>query len=160
LAQLYQLTSAKLFSLCLRILADHAEAEDVLQEVYLKLWNKATQFDAARGLSPMSWLLTITRNRALDRLRAKRQRFVELEEAGGIADELPLADQTIEIREATDRLHNCLEELDVRAANAIRAAFFGSQSYESLAQQAAMPIGSMKSLIRRGLITLKACLSS
>ncbi len=160
LAQLYQLTSAKLFSLCLRILADHAEAEDVLQEVYLKLWNKATQFDAARGLSPMSWLLTITRNRALDRLRAKRQRFVELEEAGGIADELPLADQTIEIREATDRLHNCLEELDVRAANAIRAAFFGSQSYESLAQQAAMPIGSMKSLIRRGLITLKTCLSS
>jgi RNA polymerase sigma-70 factor (ECF subfamily) len=160
LAQLYHLTSAKLFSLCLRILVDHGEAEDVLQEVYLRLWNKATQFDAARGLSPMTWLLTITRNRALDRLRAKRQRFAELDEASEIADELPLADQTLEIREASDRLYNCLAGLDVRAANAIRSAFFGGQTYESLAQQAAMPLGSMKSLVRRGLIRLKACLSS
>jgi RNA polymerase sigma-70 factor (ECF subfamily) len=160
LAQLYRLTSAKLFGLCVRILVDHEEAKDILQEVYLRLWNKATQFDAARGLSPMAWLLTITRNRALDRLRAKRQRFAELDEASEIADELPLADQTLEIREASDRLHHCLARLDERAATAIRSAFFGGQTYESLAQQAAMPLGSMKSLIRRGLLRLKACLSS
>ncbi|MDR3505417.1 MAG: sigma-70 family RNA polymerase sigma factor [Acidocella sp.] len=158
LAELYRRTSAKLFGLCLRILSDRAEAEDVLQEVYLTVWNKAAQFDVARGVSPVTWLMIIARNRALDRLRARGQRFGALEEAEEIADLAPLADVALDARDASQRLAACLEALEARAASAIRAAFFGGQTYERLAAQAGMPLGSMKSLIRRSLMRLKACL--
>jgi RNA polymerase sigma-70 factor (ECF subfamily) len=160
LAELYRRTSAKLFGLCLRILSDRAEAEDVLQEVYLTVWNKAAQFDVARGVSPMTWLMVIARNRALDRLRARGQRFGALEEAQEIADMAPMADVALDARDASRRLAACLETLEARAASAIRAAFFGGQTYERLAARAGMPLGSMKSLIRRSLMRLKACLES
>jgi RNA polymerase sigma factor (sigma-70 family) len=160
LENLYRRTSAKLFGICLRILSDRAEAEDVLQEVYLTVWNKAAQFDAERGLSPITWLASIARNRALDRLRAKKQRFGGLDEAAEIADLSPLADAGLDTRQTSERLRICLDELDSRASNAIRSAFFGGQTYELLAKAAEIPLGSMKSLIRRGLMRLKACLES
>ncbi len=160
LADLYHRTSAKLFAVSLRILGDRAEAEDVLQEVYLAVWNKAAWFDPARGASPITWLAAITRNRALDRLRARRRRFVPLDDAAGIADAAPAADVILEGDETDRRLAACLAGLDARAAGAIRAAFFGGHTYETLARRAGMPLGSMKSLIRRGLLRLKACLDS
>jgi len=158
LAELYRLTSGKLFAVCLRILG-RAEAEDVLQDVYLTVWKKAGLFDPARGVSPITWLAAVARNRALDRLRAGR-RFAGMDEALDIADLAPLADAALETDEMSRRLENCLAGLDERAAGAIRAAFFGGQTYESLANGADMPLGSMKSLIRRGLMRLKACLES
>lgn len=160
LENLYRRTSAKLFGVCLRILTDRAEAEDVLQEVYLTVWNKAAQFDADRGLSPITWLVSIARNRALDRMRAKKQRFGGLDEAAEIADLSPLADAALAARETSERLGDCLQQLDSRAATAIRSAFFGGQTYELLARAAEVPLGSMKSLIRRGLMRLKDCLGS
>jgi RNA polymerase sigma-70 factor (ECF subfamily) len=160
LADLYRRTSAKLFAVCLRILSDRAEAEDVLQDVFLTVWNKAAQFDAAREVSPVTWLAAIARNRALDRLRAKGRRFVGLDEAAEVADATPPADAALETREGERRLTACLGGLDARAAGAIRAAFFGGVTYEVLAKRAEMPLGSMKSLIRRGLMRLKACLES
>ena len=160
LALLYRLTSAKLFGVTLRILGNRADAEDVLQEVYLAVWNKAATFDAGFGVSPMTWLLTIARNRALDRLRATKRAFAPLEDAEEVSDLAPLADAALETNETSRRLNGCLEGLEERAATAIRAAFFGGQTYESLASAAAMPLGSMKSLIRRGLLRLKACLET
>lgn len=160
LAELYRRTSAKLFAVCIRILSDRAEAEDVLQEVYLTVWNKAAQFDAAREVSPVTWLAAIARNRALDRLRAKGRRFAGLDEAADVPDMAPRADMALEMGESERRLAACLGALEARAANAIRSAFFGGQTYENLARQAEMPLGSMKSLIRRGLMRLKACLES
>ena len=71
LQTVYRLTSAKLFGVCLRILGEHGEAEDVLQEVYVTVWRKAADFDARRA-SPMTWLIAIARNRSIDRLRASR----------------------------------------------------------------------------------------
>jgi len=160
LEALYRLTSAKLFAICTRILNDRAEAEDVLQEVYLTIWHKAAQFDAERGLSPMTWLISITRNRALDRLRARKTRYGGIDEAAEIPDLAPLADAVLATRQSVDRLMGCLGQLDARANAAIKAAFFGGQTYERLAQAAEIPLGSMKSLIRRGLMRLKACLES
>jgi RNA polymerase sigma-70 factor (ECF subfamily) len=160
LAYLYQRTSAKLFGICLRILTDRAAAEDVLQEVYLTVWNKAVQFDAGRGVSPITWLAVITRNRALDRLRAQKRQFVDLDEVGELADLAPLADIALANEETTQRLATCLQGLDERTAGAIRAAFFGGQTYDSLARRIKIPLGSMKSLIRRGLIRLKVCLDT
>jgi RNA polymerase sigma factor (sigma-70 family) len=160
LSQLYDLTSAKLFALCLRILSHRQDAEDVLQEVYVTVWTKAAQFDAAMGTSPMAWLLSIARNRALDRLRAARRPHAPLEDAEALSDMAPLADAALEQGEVALRLTRCLDELEPRTAGAIRAAFFGGHTYESLARDAAMPLGSMKSLIRRGLIRLKGCLAA
>jgi len=160
LAELYRLTSGKLFAVCLRILVQRAEAEDVLQDVYLTVWKKAGLFDPARGVSPITWLAAVARNRALDRLRAKGRRFAGMDEAAEIPDFLPLADEVMETGEMERRLTDCLAALDERAAGAIRAAFFGGQTYESLAKGAEMPLGSMKSLIRRGFMRLKAWLES
>ncbi len=155
---LYKQTSAKLFGICKRILSDHLAAEDVLQEVFLLVWNKANQFDASRGLSPITWLAAIARNRSLDRLRGRGRAFAPLEAAAEVADARPLSDAHLESQERDQRLQDCLAGLDVRAAECIRAAFFGGQTYQSLAERANMPLGSMKSLIRRGLTRLKLCL--
>jgi RNA polymerase sigma-70 factor (ECF subfamily) len=160
LAALYRRTSGKLFGLCLRILADRAEAEDVLQEVYLTVWNKAATFDAGRGVSPITWLAVVARNRSLDRLRRRGRSTAALDEAAELPDLTPRADAALETDETERRLAGCLDGLDARASEAIRAAFYGGQTYESLAKAAGMPLGSMKSLIRRGLIRLKECLDS
>ena len=83
LQTVYRLTSAKLFGVCLRILGERGEAEDVLQEVYVTVWRKAADFDASRA-SPMTWLIAIARNRSIDRLRASRQsrNMAPIEQAG------------------------------------------------------------------------------
>ena len=108
LEDLYRRTSAKLFAVCQRILSDRAEAEDVLQEVYLIVWRKVAQFDPERGLSPITWLVTIARNRALDRLRARKDRFGGMNEAAEIMDDAPLADAALAAREMSARLAACL----------------------------------------------------
>src|SRR5471030_1363601 len=96
----YRLTSAKLFGVCLRILGERSEAEDVLQEVYVTVWRKAADFDASRA-SPMTWLIAIARNRAIDRLRATRQsRYMDtIETAVEVADSAPMADSALESSE-------------------------------------------------------------
>src|SRR5450432_3150263 len=93
----YRLTSAKLFGVCLRILSERSEAEDVLQEVYVTVWRKAADFDASRA-SPMTWLIAIARNRAIDRLRATRQsrRMDPIDAAADVADSTPTADSALE----------------------------------------------------------------
>ena len=91
-ATVYAATSAKLLGVCLRIFPDRNEAEDVLQDAYLTIWNKAASFESGRA-SPISWLVAVTRNRAIDRLRAKKKAgTTSIEEAADIADATPLAD--------------------------------------------------------------------
>ena len=87
LQTVYRLTSAKLFGVCLRILGEHGEAEDVLQEIYVTVWRKAADFDASRA-SPMTWLITIARNRSIDRLRASRtsRNMESIDAATDVAD--------------------------------------------------------------------------
>jgi RNA polymerase sigma-70 factor (ECF subfamily) len=160
LEQLYHATSAKLFGLVKRILGESGAAEDVLQEVFLAVWKKAGQFEPGLGVSPITWLAAIARNRALDRLRAGKRRLAPLEAAAEMADPAPGADVGLEMRESQARLADCLAGLDERAQGAIREAFFGGHTYATLAAKADMKLASMKSLIRRGLIQLRKCLDS
>lgn len=154
----YRLTSAKLFGICLRILRERAEAEDVLQEVYLTVWRKAGDFDPARA-SPMTWLITIARNRAIDRLRAKGSRRLDpLEAAAEIADAAPSALSGLEDAQSSARLQGCLDGLAEREQTALRGAYFDGHTYEEMAARLHTPLGTMKSMIRRALIKLKACL--
>ena len=159
LQTVYRLTSAKLFGVCLRILGERSEAEDVLQEVYVTVWRKAADFDASRA-SPMTWLIAIARNRSIDRLRAGRQsrNMDPIEVAAEIADTSVSAEGALEDVQAHARLHGCLGGLASHERAALRGAFFDGNTYEDLAARMKVPVGTMKSWIRRALMKLKACL--
>jgi RNA polymerase sigma-70 factor, ECF subfamily len=154
----YQQTSAKLFGICLRIFPNRTDAEEALQDAYLTIWNKASSFESGRA-SPISWLATLTRNRAIDRLRASgKAHYVPIEEASEIVDPVPLADSQMLTRGADAALYGCIEALDPRDAGFIRAAYVGGATYAYLAETEALPLGTVKSRIRRALIKLRACL--
>jgi RNA polymerase sigma-70 factor (ECF subfamily) len=156
---IYQGTSAKLFGICLRILNDKSEAEDVLQEVYLTVWRKASSFDPARA-SPITWLVAIARNRSIDRLRAAAggRRMEPIEAAEKVRDPAPPAIDLVEAAQDSTRLGLCLEQLEARQSTAIRSAFLDGNTYEELAERMKVPLGTMKSWIRRGLLKLRDCL--
>ena len=155
----YQDTSAKLFGVCLRILNDRSEAEDVLQDVYVTVWRKAGSFDPSRA-SPITWLVAIARNRAIDRLRASAmsRRSEPIETAEEVRDDAPAALDLVVAAEQQARLKTCLGELEERHSAVIRSAFLDGVTYEQLAQRMNVPLGTMKSWIRRGLMKLRACL--
>jgi len=161
LQTVYRLTSAKLFGVALRILGERGEAEDVLQEVYVTVWRRAADFDASRA-SPMTWLIAIARNRAIDRLRASRQsrRMDPIDAAAEVADSAAAADSALESVQEHAKLHGCLEGLATHERAALRGAFFDGNTYEDLAARMKVPLGTMKSWIRRGMVKLKACLES
>ena len=157
LKELYERTSAKLYGICLRLLRDEAEAQDVLQEVYVTVWNKAISFDPARA-SAITWRATRARNRSIDRLRRRRAPTDGLENALEIADERPSSLDVLEQAEDALRLQRCLEQLEEKARSAIRAAFFDGATYPELAKREGIPLPTVKSWVRRGLIRLRGCL--
>ncbi|TFF22130.1 sigma-70 family RNA polymerase sigma factor [Jiella endophytica] len=159
LGDLYQRTSAKLFGICLRILNDRDEAEDVLQDVYLTIWRRADRFDAARA-SPITWLATIARNRSIDRLRQIGRRGERpVEDMDDLADAGPNPFEALAESDDGRRLAECLGTLDERTRGSIIAAFYGGSTYDALAERLSVPLGTIKSRIRRGLMKLKGCLS-
>ena len=161
LEEIYKATRVKLFGICLRILGDRKEAEDALQDVYVNLWQRADRYDPSRA-SPISWLATFARNRAIDRLRTGKVRggAVPVEEANPLPDEAPLADALLVDAERSAQIHTCIQGLDENIAAHIRSAFFDGFTYAELAETADVPLGTMKSWIRRGLQKLRACLEA
>lgn len=157
LADLYGRTSGKLYGICLRLLGSEPEAEDVLQDVYLTVWNKADSFDRDKA-SPITWLAVLARNKSIDRLRRKRAPTTTIDDAPDFADDGPSALDVLERDEDRRRLEVCLEELDRQQQEAIRSAFLDGATYPQLAEREQVPLGTMKSWIRRGLIRLRGCL--
>ncbi|EKF20676.1 sigma-70 family RNA polymerase sigma factor [Nitratireductor pacificus] len=154
---LYRHTSAKLFGVCLRILQDRAEAEEALQEVYVKLWTRADRF-AASELSPISWLVAVARNHAIDRLRARKKPARELDEATDIADPAPDPETMAVAGGERRRIDACLEELETDRAKAVRGAYLNGDSYAELAARFGVPLNTMRTWLRRSLISLRECL--
>jgi RNA polymerase sigma factor (sigma-70 family) len=156
---LYRETAAKLFAVCHRILSDRGEAEDVLQDVYITVWRRAGTFNPDRA-SPITWLVAIARNRSIDRLRSvpRANRSREIDEASQLSDSTPTALAQLETNQEHQRLSKCLDELEPRHAGAIRSAFFEGATYDELAQRMNVPLGTMKSWIRRSLLRLRECL--
>jgi len=158
---LYVRTSGTLLGFCLRVLPDRPEAEDVLQEVYVAVWNKAAQFSPQQARA-LTWLGTIARNRAIDRLRAQpaREHQQPIDLADSVHDPAPSPIAQAEKATLSVRLDDCLSRLDARRRTLIRTAFFDVATYEDIAMRSGSPIGSVKSWIRRGLAQLKACLEA
>ena len=157
---LYERTSAKLFGLVLRIVRDRAIAEEILLDVYLRIWRNASTYssDIAR---PMTWMITIARNRAIDVTRVKRDVTLAPREDG--SDWLDaIADPRDEAGEAIDRgsLTRCLEMLDEDQRQCIVAAYCEGYSREELAMRYDRPVNTIKTWLHRGLSTLRSCLGA
>lgn len=157
--RLYRTTSPRLFGVCLRIVSQRSEAEDVLQEVFANVWRKAKQFDPDRA-GAITWLTMMARNKAIDHLRANRssRMSVAIENAEELVETGPNAQVATEMALESRRLDVCLGELEAPRRQLIRTAFFEGNTYEELAQRSGTPLGTVKSWIRRSLVKLKACL--
>lgn len=156
-AQLYQRCSSKLFGVCLRMLHDRGEAEDALQEVFTTVWRRAARFDASRA-SAMTWLITLSRNKAIDRLRKRRETTVDEAFLDSHADDGPGPTLQAQASEDRVRLDQCMDELEDAHREVVREAFFSGATYLQLAERCSVPLGTMKSWIRRSLIKLRTCL--
>lgn len=158
LAAVYERTSAKVYGVCLRIARDREAADEILQDVYLKVWKRAGRFDAGVA-SPITWLCAIARNTAIDWVRKHGAPALppsgDAEEPGsdiGNAMEAMLAD------EGRALIFDCLETLAPNQQRAIRLAYFDGSTHTELAAIMQVPLGTMKSWIRRSLLQLRGCL--
>ena len=159
-AALYKQTSAKLYGVVARILTRGDVAADVLQEVYVRIWEKAGEFDPVRG-SPLAWMATIARNRALDEVRRVRPVSLEDQPEGfePAAEEIdPLAAR--ERSEGLTRLVDCLKGLDEEKRAIVLLAYYRGSSREALAKRFGRPVPTIKTWLHRSLAQLRDCLSS
>ncbi len=159
---LYNAASPKLYSLCRRLLRDDALAEDVLQEGFIKVWNSAAQYTVDKG-SAMTWMATIIRNQALDKLRMAKSRpdvdgDIEFETLEFASLEMS-PDLLTQLSSDTQQLLDCMEQLKPEQRECIMQAFYYGHTHDELANKLSKPLGTVKAWIRRGLEQLRTCLS-
>ncbi len=154
---LYEHTSAKLFGVALRLLRDRGEAEDALQEIYLKVWQRADRYAVSQA-SAISWLAAIARNHAIDRLRSRRLSETLDEETTWVADDKPTPEAAVIAGSERARVEDCLGRLEDDRADAVRGAYLDGYSYQELADRFRIPLNTMRTWLRRSLIKLKECL--
>lgn len=160
LGQLYDATIGRVYGLALRITRDAQLAEEAAGDVYWQVWRQALRFDAARG-NAIGWLLTITRSRALDGLRRGDEAQPHPEPESLIAGEISSDGDPQDLLEAVQRdhqLHAALATLDALPRQLLALAFFRGLTHEEIAAQSALPLGTVKSHIRRALTALKSAL--
>lgn len=155
--ELYQKSNGKLFAVCMRILQDKTEAEDALQDAYIKIWRYAERYAATRA-TPMTWMIAITRNHAIDKLRAKRPPAKALKIAESVADGAMRADDRALAKSEAKRLLDCIKGLGEPEARHVRMAYFGGVTYAALAEREGVPLGTLKSRMRKALGSLRECL--
>ena len=158
LRSLYEAVAPKLLGIILRILQDRGAAEDALQEVFVRIWQRAGRYDPQAG-APMPWLVTIARNQAIDRFRQdKSARLTQVED--GVLERL--ADQQDGETDLAQRdaLTNCLDRVEPPQRECIVLAYCEGWSREELAARYDCPVNTVKTWLRRGLISLRGCLEA
>jgi RNA polymerase sigma-70 factor (ECF subfamily) len=157
---LYRATSAKLYGVISRILSRGAAADEVLQDVYVKIWDRAGTFDPSIA-SPITWMATIARNRALDEIRRAKSAPLET-----MSDDIDVAADTLdplaarERSEDLEKLLHCLGQLDEEKKQIILLAYYRGMSREALSARFKHPVSTIKTWLHRSLTQLRGCLSS
>jgi len=158
LSEFYDQTAAPFFSVVLRILGDAAEAEEVIQDVFVQIWEKAESFDSMLG-SAFHWAMSIARHRAIDRLRARQRRArlnEELTESGeGKPSSAAAPDEGASGSDVSASVRNALNILPPEQRRIIEMAFFGGLTHPEIAERLGEPLGTVKARIRRGLLKLR-----
>jgi RNA polymerase sigma-70 factor (ECF subfamily) len=155
----YVATSAKLYGIVGRILRRRDLAEEVLQEVYVRVWQRAGDFDPTIS-SPITWLVTLARNRALDEVR--RRPMESLDDQPDLL-ELPNADDALagyERMEERRRLQACLDQLEPEKRNVVRLAYYYGMTRKEIADRTDRPVSTVKTWLRRSLAQIKDCLGT
>jgi len=157
-SRLFDRTGPKLFGLCLRVLKDRAEAQDALQDSFVKVWHHAERFQVTAH-HPMSWLITIARNTAIDRLRARR-RHEDIDDHAHYLTGTGAGPEAAAVAASeAARIRSCLKELPVDRGEAVRRAYLEGESYADLARRFDIPLNTVRSWLRRGLVALRECMS-
>jgi RNA polymerase sigma-70 factor (ECF subfamily) len=158
--QLYAATRAKLYGVVLRILRRHDLADEVIQETYLKIWGSAGSFDPSKA-SPITWMVAIARNRAIDLVRKRSEASLEEEpEAMEVAADIPNPLAARELSEDMKQLMVCIDRLDADRKRMVLLAYYNGLSREQLAARYEKPVNTIKTWLRRSLIEIRECLGS
>lgn len=155
---LYDATSAKLFGVCLSVLRNRAEAEEAVQDVFIRIWNKSDSY-AITGHSPMTWLITVARNLSIDRLRARKPKATTLDDAVELSDPRPGPEAASIAGAEARRVLICMDELEPDKASAVKGAYLHGDTYQDLAARFDVPLNTMRTWLRRSLAALRACLT-
>lgn len=157
-AELYEATHLKLFGIVLRIIRKRDLAEDILQEVYIKIWHRSGDYCPARG-KPLTWMSVIARNRAIDEVRKRAPALADEPDAiEMVADETASPEDETEINDELRRLEACLSQLDATKRDAVLLAYLDGYTRVELATKLDQPVGTIKTWLKRSLASLKDCL--
>lgn len=160
LGELYDRHGRLIYSLALRVLRDQGDAEDVVQEVFLQAWREAARFDLTRG-NVVAWLVMVTRSRAIDRLRRRQARpqLAAKAEPDSRVDESPRVDVQMEWQSRAAEVRRALETLPLLQRAAVELAFFDGLTHAEIAEQLEVPLGTVKTRVRQGLLKMRDCLA-
>ncbi len=157
LGELYDRHGRTVYSLALRVLRDQGDAEDIVQEVFSQVWRQAGKYDRGRG-SVIAWLLTLTRSRAIDRLRGRKSRPEPIGDESLLSDLAaggPSADEQLTWAGHATRIRTALDGISTLQRAAIELAFFEGLTHAEIAERLELPLGTVKTRIRQGLLTLR-----
>lgn len=161
LATLYDTTNRLVYGLILRVLGDVSSAEEVLLDVYTQVWRQAASYDAGRG-TPLAWLTTIARSRAIDRLRSgwqDQQRKESLETLGDAASAAANPEETTVASERQRLVRAALEKLSPEQREVIELAYYSGLSHSEIAEKLNQPLGTVKTRTRLGMMKLREALA-
>ena len=162
LSELYDQSSRFVYGICLRVLRNPADAEEVTLDVYSQAWRQAARFDGDRG-EPLAWLLMLARSRAIDRLRSRggvRRNEENLEQASGLAAEGASPEESSSLAQRASTVRAALLRLPAEQREVIELAYFEGLTHTEIAERLAQPLGTAKSRIRLGLQHLRQVLGS
>ena len=160
LKKLYDNTIGQVYGLAYKILNNKSDADEVALDVFKQIWNKALDYETDRG-TPSAWLITMTRSRAIDRIRSDTKRRTTNEPlVSDSIDHTPLPDETTAVREKRDLIEKALSELTPQQRQSIELAYFHGLSQSEISKHMNEPLGTVKSWMRTGMIRLREILAS
>lgn len=157
--RLYQLTSSRLFAISMKLLQRRDWAEDALQDTYVRVWHRAADYHVERG-SVLTWMISILRYRAIDQLRATRRETPLDSELHDPPDDSPGPQSQTVAADDQRALARCLDTLTETHRRSVMMAFIEGLTHEQLTERLQVPLGTVKSWVRRGLLSLRRCLET